>query len=107
VCSQSSRFPELVRELYEHGPGQVVARVAEFLDRAMERGSLRCVDPVFAAELLLAMVLGQDRTKCLFGIEFKPVDETSRLDCIVGGFLSILTEVSHPADHHRNRVVSA
>ncbi|MDR1996108.1 TetR/AcrR family transcriptional regulator [Azonexus sp.] len=90
VCSQSSRFPALVCEVYEHGFGQMIVRLAEFLDRAMEQGYLRRVDPMFAAELLTAMVLGQDRAKRLFGIECEQTDESLRLDYVIDGFLRML-----------------
>ncbi len=90
LCSQSSRFPALVREVYEHGFGQMITRLAEFLGRAMEQGYLRRIGPMFAAELLTAMVLGQDRTKCLFGIECEQADESLKLDCAVDGFLRML-----------------
>jgi TetR/AcrR family transcriptional repressor of mexJK operon len=93
VCSQVSRFPALVCEVYEHGFAQMIARLAEFLDRAMARGCLRRVDPVFAAELLAAMALGQDRTKRLFGIECEQGDEALKLDYVIDGFLRMLARV--------------
>ncbi len=90
VCSQSSRFPDLVREVYEQGFGQMIARLAEFLGKAMDRGYLLPVDPVFAAELLTAMALGQDRTKRLFGIECEEADEALKLDYVIDAFLRML-----------------
>ncbi|MCL2635064.1 MAG: TetR/AcrR family transcriptional regulator [Betaproteobacteria bacterium] len=90
VCAQSSRFPALVREVYEQGFGQMIARLAEFLGRAMEQGYLRRVEPIFAAELLTAMALGQDRTKRLFGIECEQADEPLKLDHVIDGFLRML-----------------
>lgn len=87
ACSQAPRFPELVREVYDQGFGQMMARLAQFLDRAMEQGSLRRADPVFAAELLTAMALGQERSQRLFGIEREPEDESLKLEYVVDGFL--------------------
>jgi TetR/AcrR family transcriptional repressor of mexJK operon len=87
ACSQAPRFPELVREVYGHGFGQMLTRLAEFLGKAMEQGRLRRADPVFAAELLTAMVVGQERSHRLFGIERAPEDESLKLEYIVDGFL--------------------
>jgi TetR/AcrR family transcriptional repressor of mexJK operon len=89
ICSQSPRFPELAREVYEHGFGQMIDRLAAFLGRAMERGYLRRADPVFAAELLTAMSLGQARTKSLFGVESEPADDAVKMEYVVDGFLQM------------------
>ncbi|MDR2188557.1 MAG: TetR/AcrR family transcriptional regulator [Azonexus sp.] len=90
VCSQSPRFPELVREAYEQGFGRMISRLAAFLDKAMARGYLRRVDSTFAAELLAAMALGQERTKRLFGLACEPTDEAAKLDDVIDGFLRML-----------------
>jgi AcrR family transcriptional regulator len=87
LSGQAQRFPELVREVYELGAGQMVERLAEFLDKAMEQGHIRHADPVFAAELLIAMVLGQERSQRLFGVRRAPEDEALKVAAVVDGFL--------------------
>jgi AcrR family transcriptional regulator len=88
ACSQALHFPELVRDMYNNGFGEMMARLADFLDKAMKRGELRQTDALFAADLLAAMVLGQERSRRLFGIA---VDESgsgaSRVEYVVDGFL--------------------
>lgn len=62
------RFRRLARAMYAGGAGVLVGRLAEVLRKAMQAGALRRDDPVLAAELLLGMLVGQDRIKRLFGV---------------------------------------
>lgn len=88
ACSQATRFPELVREIYGHGFGEVMALLSAFLQRAMDKGELCRADPDYVAELFAAMALGQERTKRLFGIVDEVHIETEvQVEYIVDGFL--------------------
>ena len=87
LSSQAQRFPEMVREVYALGAGQMIERLADFLRKAMERGEIRPADPVFAAELLMAMVLGQERSQRLFGVQYPAHDEAVKVAAVVDGFL--------------------
>lgn len=87
LIGQAQRFPELVREVYALGAGQMTERLADFLRKAMEEGYIRRADPVFAAELLLAMVVGQERSQRLFGIPCRAKNEQLEIEQIVDGFL--------------------
>jgi AcrR family transcriptional regulator len=89
LSSQAQRFPELVREVYTLGAGQMIERLADFLCKAMTQGHIRHADPVFAAELLMAMLVGQERTQLLFGIQRPPEDEAMKVSAVVNGFLRI------------------
>jgi TetR/AcrR family transcriptional regulator, mexJK operon transcriptional repressor len=72
VIGETSRFPELGRTFYEHGPGRTIAALAEAFTDLDAQGALRVVDPVTAATqfnwLIMsapvnqAMLLGDDRT---------------------------------------------
>ena len=62
------RFPALARAMYAGSAGVLVVRLAGWLERAMKAGRLRRADPVLAAEILLGMLVGQDRLKRLFGV---------------------------------------
>jgi AcrR family transcriptional regulator len=87
LSSQAQRFPELVREVYALGVGQMIARLANFLHKEMMQGRIGLADPVFAAELLMAMLIGQERSQLLFGVERPPEDEKLKVVAIVDGFL--------------------
>jgi len=64
----------------------LVERLAEVLRKAMQAGELRREDPVLAAELLLGMLVGQDRIKRLFGVASEESD-ARRAERIVECFL--------------------
>ncbi len=87
LSGQAQRFPELVREVYALGIGQMTERLADFLRKAMDEGHIRHADPVFAAELLLAMAVGQERSQRLFGIPCREEDEQLKIKQVVDGFL--------------------
>ncbi|NML88263.1 MULTISPECIES: TetR/AcrR family transcriptional regulator [unclassified Sphingobium] len=57
VVSESGRFPEMGAIFYEHVPGHTRRLVAEFLERAMDRGLLRRADPELAARTFTMMML--------------------------------------------------
>jgi TetR/AcrR family transcriptional regulator, mexJK operon transcriptional repressor len=89
LISQAQRFPKLVQELYALGTGQMVERLADFLRKAMEQGHIRHADAVFAAGLLMAMLVGQERSQLLFGVQRSPEDESLKVATVVDGFLRI------------------
>ena len=87
MVGQAQRFPELTRESFESGIGHMVGILADLLGKAMERGELRRDDPRFAAEMLMSMLAGMERSRLLMGAESLPCDEPRRVDSIVDGFL--------------------
>ena len=89
LSGQAQRFPELVREVYATGAGQMIVRLSDYLHKAMEQKYLCHVDPVFAAELLMSMLVGQERSQLLFGVQRKPEDETLKIAAVVDGFLKM------------------
>src|SRR5262249_39716986 len=62
------RFKALARGMEASTAGELVERLAQYLEGAMKAGRLRRDDPVFAAEMLMSMLAGVDRVKRLFGI---------------------------------------
>jgi TetR/AcrR family transcriptional regulator, mexJK operon transcriptional repressor len=83
------RFPALARAMYAGSAGVLVQRLAEYLGKAMESGCLRRDDPELAAELLLGMLVGQDRIKRLFGIVPDGKEErrvTGMIDCFLRAY---------------------
>jgi len=81
------RFRAVARAMYASSAGEMVRRLAEKLERAMDAGELRRDDPRFAAEMLLSMLAGLDRLKKLFGVNGEGESEAHRTARIVDCFL--------------------
>ena len=76
------RFRALARDMYANTAGEMVRRLAEFLEQ-----SLAPPDPQFSAEMLLSMLAGIDRMKRLFAVPPGAETETARTARIVDLFL--------------------
>jgi len=90
LAAEIPRFPSIARAIYDAGSGETARGLARYLERAMHDGRLRRDDPRFAAELLLGMLVGHDRVKCLFGVaRFSAAAEARRAARIVDSFLRL------------------
>lgn len=88
LSAEAPRFPTLAQAFFDKGPGQTLRRLADFLARVMDEGALRRDDPLFAAEMLISMLDGFDRTRRMFGAAALPSDqEQNRVARIVDSFL--------------------
>lgn len=88
LSAEVPRFPALGQAFFDKGPGQTMRRLAEFLGRAMNEGTLRRDDPLFCAEMLLSMLESFDRTRRLFGAPALPASgEQQRIARIIDCFL--------------------
>jgi len=88
LSAEVPRFPALAQAFFDKGPGQTVRRLADFLARAMNEGTLRRDEPLFAAEMLFSMLAGYDRASRLFGAPLLPAaEEQERVVRIVDCFL--------------------
>ena len=76
------RFRALARNMYANTAGEMVRRLAEFLQQ-----KLNLPDPEFAAEMLLSMLTGHDRLKRLFAVAPGAESEAARTERIVDLFL--------------------
>jgi TetR/AcrR family transcriptional regulator, mexJK operon transcriptional repressor len=76
------RFRALARTMYANTAGEMVRRLAEFLDEKLE-----LEDAEFAAEMLLSMLTGHDRLKRLFAVLPSAESEAKRTARIVDCFL--------------------
>jgi AcrR family transcriptional regulator len=76
------RFRALARSMYASTAGEMVRRLAEFLQQKLD-----VPDPEFAAEMLLSMLTGQDRLKRLFAVAPGAESEAARTARIVDCFL--------------------
>jgi uncharacterized tellurite resistance protein B-like protein len=73
--------------MYANTAGELVERLAQYLEGAMKSGRLRRDDPVLAAEMLMSMLAGVDRVKRLFGINHASETNERRAARIVDCFL--------------------
>lgn len=85
---EGARMPEMAAAIH----GRVVARLAEllsgYLGKAMKQGELRQDDPLFAAEMLIAMLVHSDRGKRLAGQpRLTDAEERQRVEKVVATFL--------------------
>lgn len=88
LVAEAVRFPELAKAFYAKGPEQTVGRLSAYLEGAMAAGKLRRDDPRFAAEMLVGMLVGFERTRRLCGeAPLSPEAERLRVERMVDGFL--------------------
>ena len=88
LVAEAVRFPALAKAFYEKGPQETARRLAVSLERAMAAGQLRRDDPGFAAEMLIGMLVGAERTARMCGLPVRdPADEDERIHRIIDTFL--------------------
>lgn len=87
LVPEVTRFPSMARAMYAASAGELIRRLAGYLDKAMQAGSLRRDDAELAAEMLLSMLAGQDRIKRLFAVPRSVESEARRAGRIVDCFL--------------------
>jgi TetR/AcrR family transcriptional regulator, mexJK operon transcriptional repressor len=66
VISETDRFPELGRALYDGGPGRAIAGLAAALRRWADRGLLRLDEPTVAATQFNWLVMGDPVNRAMF-----------------------------------------
>jgi TetR/AcrR family transcriptional repressor of mexJK operon len=81
------RFKALAKAMYANTAGELVERLAHYLEGAMKAGRLRRDDSVLAAEMLMSMLVGVDRVKRLFGVANGIEKDARRTARIVDCFL--------------------
>lgn len=87
LVPQVPRFRTLARAMYAAGAGETLRRLSVLIGKAMAAGQLRRDAAEPAAELLLGMLVGQDRVKRLFGVAPSAESEIERAARIVDCFL--------------------
>jgi AcrR family transcriptional regulator len=90
VISETDRFPELGRALYEGGPGRAIAGLAEALRRWTERGFLSLDEPNIAATQFNWLVMGDPVNRAMFfgSISLSPAEQRRHLTQSVRVFLA-------------------
>ncbi|MDP2241432.1 MAG: TetR/AcrR family transcriptional regulator [Burkholderiales bacterium] len=87
LTAETTRFPGLAQAFFAKGPAQTIARLADFLGRAMADNRLRQDDPRLAAEMLVGMLGGFEHASRLCGAATPAVVEKTRIEQIVDCFL--------------------
>jgi AcrR family transcriptional regulator len=87
LAAETPRFPELAATFYASGPAQTAQRVAEALRHAMEAGVLHGEEPEFAADMLLSMLVGKERTCRLFAGATHATEDHAYTERVVDTFL--------------------
>jgi TetR/AcrR family transcriptional repressor of mexJK operon len=99
LAAEAARFPELVTSFYRTGPAQTAARLSAVLKEAMTKGEMRPASPEFAANLLLSMLVGADRSHFLFSGDPPPEPDPEYvgqiIDCYLRAFAPVVPE-AHP-----------
>ena len=81
------RFKALAKAMYANTAGELVERLAQYLEGVMKDGRLRRDDPLLAADMLMSMLAGVDRVKRLFGVNDQRETNERRSARIVDCFL--------------------
>lgn len=101
LAAETVRFPELAASFYRTGPAQTAARLSIVMKEAMTRGELRSASPEFAANLLLSMLVGADRSHYLFSGDPPPEPDPEHvgqiIDCFLRAFAPIAAETALPS----------
>jgi hypothetical protein len=88
VIAEATRFPGLARILHELGAATGIERIARVLEPRIAGGELRAIDPSFAAEQFILMVVSGPRRRALgLGAPLTPPELKGWLDQCVGLFL--------------------
>lgn len=90
VISETDRFPELGKALYEGGPGRAIAGLAAALRRWADRGLLALDDPMIAATQFNWLVMGDPVNRAMFfgSVHFSPKQQKRHLTQSVRIFLA-------------------
>ena len=88
VIAEATRFPGLARILHELGAAAGIERIARVLEQRIAGGELRPIDPRFAAEQFILMVVSGPRRRALgLGAPLSPAELRDWVDQSVGLFL--------------------
>ncbi|HEX3863772.1 MAG TPA: TetR/AcrR family transcriptional regulator [Stellaceae bacterium] len=103
VIAEAPRFPGLARILNELGAAAGVERIARYLEHRIATGEIRPVDPRFAAEQFIMMVVGGPRRRALgLGTVMEPAELAEWLDRTVELFVDGCRQAPSACGPNRN-----
>jgi len=97
VVAEATRFPDLAASFYRTGPLQTAERLSGVLRNAMDRNEFRRDDPLFAAGMLLSMLVGNERSRYLCSGEPPPEPEPDLVAKIIDCYLRSFAPQPHPS----------
>lgn len=83
IVGESQRFPEIGREFYESGPARVHAILRQFLQRAVDAGSLKIDDIDLAADQFPELCKAGLHLKLVLGLREPPTE--AEIDRVIEG----------------------
>jgi AcrR family transcriptional regulator len=86
IASEVGRFPEIGDIFYRRAPQPTQQLLAAFFERAMDAGTLRRDDPLFAARILASLCLGVQQ-RVMWGQQLSVAELDSEAEQIAGVFL--------------------
>jgi TetR/AcrR family transcriptional regulator, mexJK operon transcriptional repressor len=88
IIAEGARFPNLSRILHELGAAAGIERIAHHFGERAAGGEMRAIDPHFAAEQFIMMVVAAPRRRALgLGAAFGPAELDGWIDDTVDLFL--------------------
>lgn len=87
IVGESQRFPEIGREFYESGPARVHAILRQFLQRAVDAGSLKIDDIDLAADQFPELCKAGLHLKLVLGLREPPTD--AEIDRVIEGAVDL------------------
>jgi len=87
VVMEATKFPELAQAFYNAGPRTMTDRMAAWLARQIEAGTLRAHDPKFAAEQFFALTQARLLMQARTNAAFVPTD--AEIDFVVDGAVAV------------------
>ncbi|MBD3760253.1 TetR/AcrR family transcriptional regulator [Sphingomonadaceae bacterium G21617-S1] len=99
VHAESGRFHEVGRIFYDRGPRTIVHLAGAFIGRAMDRGTLRRDDPVWAARTLIAIGMAGSHQQLLLGLVDVVTPEmiAADADAAIDTFMRLYAPAERPA----------
>lgn len=86
IASEVGRFPEVGDIFYRRAPQPTQQLLADFFERAMDAGTLRREDPLFAARILASLCLGVQQ-RVMWGQELSAAERDGEADRIAEVFM--------------------
>lgn len=88
AIAEATRFPALARILHDLGAAAGIERIARHLEAGIARGEIRPIDPRFAAEQFIMMVVTVPRRRALgLGAPFGPAERQPWVEATVTLFI--------------------
>jgi len=78
VVLMSPHAPDVVRAIYDAGPGESLRRLSAWLADQDRKGTLSVPDPDAAAEMFAGMVLGHGHLRSVLDLPHPPFDRDAR-----------------------------